>query len=393
MQMLPPSPPTFDQVKNITFVLTEDCNLRCTYCYLSHKNSRRRMEFGVARRCVDLILERRDISAEPRVVWDFIGGEPLLELSLMERIVEHVINKAYILDHPWFSASTFAITTNGLLYRNPEVVRFVERYRDLLDITLSIDGPREVHDRVRVTKGGRGSYDTVRKSVALWLEHFPWAATKVTISHDNVDSVATSILHLFELGITRVNANVVFENVWEEGDDLVLEEQLDRLADEMIARGLWRTHTCSFFQRNVGKPIGPDSDNRNWCGSGRMLAIDAEGKFYPCNRFLEFSLSKRTARPIGSVDRGIDHNLVRPFLALTRRAQSPEDCLSCGVASGCAWCQALNYEEAATPTIYRRATFLCKMHKARVRANGRFWKAVDAIAEGECVEKARRAVG
>jgi uncharacterized protein len=372
-----------DRTKSITFVVTQECNLRCSYCYMLHKNPDHRMPLDIARAAVDYLLAHRELFAEKSAVWDFIGGEPLLELSLIERIVEYVLLRTHELEHPWFTRSQFAITTNGLLYSTPAVQRFIERYRELLDITVSIDGPEEVHDRARVTANGKGSYGLLRETIPLWLRQFPSASSKVTIGRENLGEVANSVLHLFALGIRQVNANVVFENVWQEGDDLAFEEQLDRLGHEMIRGRLWKTHSCSLFQRDVGTPIDCRTDNANWCGSGRMLAVDADGAFYPCVRFMPFSLSKRGPRTIGSVRDGLAVNRVRPFLALTVDAQSSRECLDCGVARGCAWCQALNYDEAATDTIYQRATFLCRMHKARVRANDRFWTNVDTVLAKE----------
>jgi len=372
-----------DRTKSVTFVVTEQCNLRCSYCYMVRKNPDHRMPLDVARAAIDYLLTHRQLFAESEVVWDFIGGEPLLELPLIEQILEYVMLRAYKLNHPWFSRSLFAISTNGLLYRTPPVQRFIERYRDLLDITISIDGPENVHDRARVTASGRGSYQLISDAIPLWLSQFPRASTKVTISRENLDDVTEAVLHLFGLGIKRVLANVVFENVWHEGDELKFEQQLDRLGSAMLQTGLWKTHSCTLFQREIGTPLDCRREGANWCGSGRMLAVDAHGAFYPCVRFLPFSLTKRAARTIGNVREGLDLNRTRPFLALTLEAQSPPECLECSVARGCAWCQALNYDEAATDTIYQRATFLCRMHKARVRANERFWSSVNALQKDE----------
>jgi uncharacterized protein len=385
------SPPGFapiDRTKSVTFVVTEDCNLRCDYCYLSNKNSDHRMPFEVARAAIDYLVLHPNLFAEPCAVWDFIGGEPFLELPLIERIVEYVLLRTYELDHPWFTESQFAITTNGLLYQSPTVQRFIERYHDVLEVTVSVDGPARIHDRVRKTVDGKGSYARVSSIIPLWLKQFPRAATKVTLSHDNLGDVAESILHLFELGIKQVNANVVFENVWKPGDDLVFEEQLDCLGREILKRGLWNTHSCSLFLRDIGTPLDLHNDNVNWCGSGRMLAVDSFGNFYPCVRFLPFSLSKRAARTIGNIHDGLALNRARPFLALTTAAQSSAQCVQCEVARGCAWCQGLNYDEATTDTIYQRATFLCLMHKARVRANARFWRQLDASVNKEDAWKA-----
>ncbi len=128
-----------------------------------------------------------------------------------------------------------------------------------------------------------------------------------------------------------------------------------------------------FFLEHIGKPLDAIGDNMNWCGAGRMLAVDAAGNFYPCTRFAAYSLRSKKPIIIGNVRDGIDTNKLRPFLMLDRTTQSRQECLDCEVASGCAWCQGENYDAADTSTIYQRATAICKMHKARVRANNYYW--------------------
>ena len=104
-----------------------------------------------------------------------------------------------------------------------------------------------------------------------------------------------------------------------------------------------------------------------------MLAVDAAGNFYPCTRFASYSLRNKKPIIIGNVKTGINNNLLRPFLTLNRTIQSPQKCLECEIASGCAWCQGENYDAAKTNTIYERSTAICSMHKARVRANNYYW--------------------
>ena len=128
-----------------------------------------------------------------------------------------------------------------------------------------------------------------------------------------------------------------------------------------------------FFAEHIGKPMDPINDNGNWCGAGKMLAVDAAGNFYPCTRFAAYSLRDKEPIIIGNVNDGIDKNLLRPFLTLDRTTQSPQKCIDCEVASGCAWCQGENYDAADSDTIFQRSTAICKMHKARVRANNYYW--------------------
>lgn len=358
----------------ITFIVTKDCQLSCKYCYLVGKNSNERMSFSVAQKAIDYILQHETDYPDESVEWSFIGGEPFLEIDLIDQICDYLKVEMFRLNHHWFNSYRFSISTNGLNYHTDEVQKFIEKNRTHIDIGITIDGTPQKHNINRVYKNSNvGSYADVVKNIPLWLSQFPNASTKVTISSDDLPYIKESVLHLYSLGIHEVNINCVFEDVWKENDDNLFEQQLIELADEIIDRKLYTDYYCSFFERNIGKPLDIKNDNKNWCGAGVMLSVDANGFFYPCTRFAQYSLRSKKARIIGNVNDGIDQNKLRPFLALDRRTQSKEKCLTCEVASGCAWCQGENYDAADTNTIYQRSTAICKMHKAQVRANNYYW--------------------
>ena len=362
------------KAKSITFIVTKDCQLACKYCYLVGKNSKERMNWGVAKQAIDYILEREEEFREESVIWDFIGGEPFIEIDLIDRICDYLKLEMFRRNHHWFNSYRFSFSTNGINYHEEKVQRFIEKNHSHLSIGITIDGTMQKHDLNRVYKGsGKGSYEDVVRNIPLWLKQFPNASTKVTISSADIPYIKESVLHLYSLGIHEVNINCVFEDVWKEGDDRLFEEQLVDLADEIIDKGLYKDYACSFFSEHIGKPLDKVRDNQNWCGAGMMLSIDAAGNFYPCTRFAQYSLRNKQARVIGNIHEGIDKNKLRPFLTLDRCTQSPRQCLECEVASGCAWCQGENYDAADTPTIYQRSTAICLMHKARVRANNYYW--------------------
>ena len=361
------------KAKNITFIVTKDCQLACKYCYLVGKNAKERMTWEVAKAAIDYILEREEEFPEESVIFDFIGGEPFIEIDLIDRICDYLKTEMFRRGHHWFNSYRFSFSTNGINYREEKVQRFIRKNLTHLSIGITIDGTQRKHDLNRIYRSGRGSYDDVARNIPLWLEQFPNGATKVTVSSADIPYIRESVLHLYSLGIREVNINCVFEDVWQEGDDARFEEQLTALADEIIDRGLYRTHSCSFFNEHIGRPLDPEGENRNWCGAGRMLAIDAAGNFYPCTRFAQYSLRNKRARTVGNLREGLDRNRLRPFLALDRCTQSLRECMECEVASGCAWCQGENYDAAETDTIYRRSTAICRMHKARVRANNYYW--------------------
>lgn len=362
--------------KNITFIVTKDCQLACKYCYLVGKNKNERMSLEIAKAAIDYVLSHENDTnfAYESVIWDFIGGEPFLEIDLIDKICDYIKTEMYRRNHHWFNSFRFSFTTNGINYNSQKVQQFIEKNMSHLSIVITIDGTKRKHDLNRIYKNSnRGSYNDVVYNVPLWQQQFPYDGTKVTISSADIPYICESVLHLYGLGIHEVSINCVFENVWSEGDDKLFEEQLMQLADAIIDGELYKDYACSFFVENIGKPLNCKLENQNWCGAGKMLAVDAAGNFYPCTRFAQYSLRDKEAWMIGNIHDGIDQNKLRPFLTLDRCTQSTLECVNCEVAEGCAWCQGENFDAAQTHTIFERATAICKMHKARVRANNYYW--------------------
>lgn len=383
--------------KTITFIVTKDCQLACKYCYLVGKNSEERMSFEVAKKAIDYILSCESEMTEESVVFDFIGGEPFLEIGLIDKLCDYIKTEMFRLEHHWFNSFRFNFSTNGINYHEDKIQRFIAKNRNHLSIGITIDGTKQKHDLNRIwkTKDGfqpkpeeeKGSYDYVVRNIPLWLEQFPNASTKVTISSADIPFISESVIHLYSLGIHEVNINCVFENVWKDGDDTLFETQLMKLTDEIIDNDYYKDYACSFFSENIGKPMDRVLENQNWCGAGRMLTVDANGIFYPCTRFAQYSLREKKAWMIGNVNDGVDNNRLRAFLCLDRSTQSKQDCMDCEVAGGCAWCQGENFDAAETNTVFERATAICLMHKARVRANNYYWNKLYRKLELEGIRK------
>ena len=230
--------------KGITFIVTKDCQLACKYCYLVGKNSQERMPWEIAKLAIDYILSNEKDFPEQSVAWDFIGGEPFLEIGLIDKICDYIKTEMFRLNHHWFNSFRFHFSTNGINYDTQKVQDFIKKNRQHLSIGITIDGTREKHDLNRIwkTKDGfspkpkdeKGSYDDVVRNIPLWREQFPFDGTKVTISSADIKYIKDSVLHLYSLGIHEVHINVVFEDVWKEGDDKRFEEQLIQLADAII---------------------------------------------------------------------------------------------------------------------------------------------------------------
>lgn len=122
---------------NITFIVTEDCNLRCKYCYQVHKNHKKVMSFETAKKAVDYFLDNPHIFNAEAVIWDFIGGEPLLQINLIDRITDYIKIQTYEKNHKWFNQYRFDISTNGTLYHYDNVRKFIRKNSHKCNVGIS----------------------------------------------------------------------------------------------------------------------------------------------------------------------------------------------------------------------------------------------------------------
>lgn len=370
--------------KNVTFVVTESCNLACTYCYECHKNASMIMNKETAKKAIDMLLEN-DRAADyinsketPCVIIEFIGGEPLLQIDLMDYICDYFRYKTSEMRHPWRDYHMFSITTNGILYNTKKVQDFISKNADRLSFTITIDGDKDLHDSCRIFPNGKGSYDIVEEAIIDARDRFGLRQSKITLAPENIMHLAKAIKHVHDLGLTEINANVVYEDVWvPERDCYIFYDQLIQLSDWILENKIYEYSFCSLFDETIGQPM-LESENQNWCGgNGQMLAIGTDGRMFPCIRFMKYSLSDQTLPEfeIGDVERGIDKEENNEYLSclscITRKSQSTDKCWNCKVASGCAWCTAFNYDNLKDAN--KRATYICEMHKVRVLANYYYW--------------------
>lgn len=356
-----------ETAQTITFIVTEDCNLRCKYCYITHKSSNRKMGFSTAKKFIDYVLTA-DIQISEDVIVEFFGGEPMIEMKLVDQISDYFKIRAYELNHPWAWRYRFNFATNGVNYSSPEVQAYIEKNYGKVSIGISIDGTKEKHDLNRVFPDGSGSYSAIEKNIPLWLSQFA-PSTKMTFASADLKYLKDSVIDLWNHGVTEVSANVVFEDVWQEGDDVLFEQQLRELADYILDNQLFDKYYCTFFSDSIGGYQPEEMKDSTYCGAGKMIALAPNGNIYPCVRYKDYSLNKHPERVIGTVDTGIDMELVRPFMVAASRYQDDSECANCPIASGCPQCQGFSYDEADTCTNFQRAKFICKMQKARVRAN------------------------
>lgn len=363
--------------RTLTFIVTESCQLRCKYCYLVGKNDKRRMSLDIAKQAVKFIFKEPFLHQADKVIFDFIGGEPLLEIDLISETMNYAVNYMLKHNHKWLKNYEIRITTNGLLYNNPKVQTFIQLYKEHLSISISIDGNKNKNDVNRIFPNGKGSYDNIIENVHLWIKQFPDEGTKMTISHKDIPYLYESLKHLVDIGITKIDVNPIVENVWENGDGQKFEEQLLLFADYIIENNLWQSLQISAFEDFIGHPI-EQKQKLNPCGT-MSLSIDGDGNLYSCIRFVEYSLRDKLSRTIGNIFEGLDKNKIRADSSLFNDVVSPTQCLECEIASGCKWCPAESYDSSTTGSIQNRTTFHCELHRAKVRAKNYYYNKLKSI--------------
>lgn len=371
--------------KEITFQVTENCCLNCSYCYQLHKTNKK-MDFNTAKKFIDILLsdqfERINTKNALGLSVHFIGGEPLMEIKLIQEIWEYLINEMIRLNHPWLYTTRGDLCSNGVPYFNPEVQKFFKKYHNFFSFSISIDGNKELHDACRVDYNGNGSYDIAMAAVRHYYKSYGiMPGVKMTLSPENIHYTKDAVINLISEGYTNIFLNCIYEEGWNWSHANILYSKMIELADYVIENNLNEKVYISLFEENMFIPY-LEEDEPNWCGGvgDVMFAIDPQGDYYTCIRYMESSLNgEQRPLKLGSVNTGYlttkeeqeNYNLL---LNITRNSQSSEECLNCPVAQGCAWCSGYNYQKFGTPN--KRATYICCMHKARALANSYYWNKI-----------------
>lgn len=372
------------QTVDVTFQVTDNCNLCCSYCYQINKNSHA-MSFEVAKKFIDMLLENNidtqqyiDTFSCDAIIIDFIGGEPFLQVELMDQIMDYFVSQMIEKNHPWQYNWRISISSNGTLYFQPRVQNFIKKWFKHLSLSISIDGNKELHDSCRVFPDGSGSYDIAIKAVHHYVNQLGGVmGSKMTLAPENIAYTFEAVKNLINEGYNDIHLNCIFEKGWEEKHAIILYQQLKQLSDYILENNLEDKLFISMYNENFFKPKNL-SDNNNWCGgNGQMIAVDWKGDIYPCIRYMESSLGN-TVDPIiiGNVNNGIMTNseccnCINKLKKVNRISQSTQECIECPIAEGCAWCQAYNYQDSGD--FNHRATYICCMHKACSLANAYYW--------------------
>jgi uncharacterized protein len=338
------------KIDMITLQLTQECNFRCRYCiYSDHLNRNQRshssriMTWETAKQAIDFYI-KHSLDSESRSV-GFYGGEPLLQFELISKIVEYTEQQAQ------GKSLVFHMTTNGSLLTDKVVSFLVEHDFQLL---ISIDGREESHDRNRVFKNGKGTFETIMKNLRGIKESYP-----DYYSHIHINTVLDpkndfdSMIKL-ENDLVGLRKNIRYNLV--ESDDEADVPTPEFLAQNEYHKFLALLSLCGKYPIENLSPLGiqfhlsiqddydrfrPTSGIPNLfshggpCIAGKTrLFVTTEGRLYPCER-----VNEKTHMCIGSLNTGFDYQRVKDLMNVGEL--TAEQCKNCWAIRHCTICSRL----------------------------------------------------
>lgn len=279
-------PPKSNEVKALCIHICHDCNLRCRYCFAdegAYHSAREFMSEETAKKAIDFLIEN---SGNRKVLEvDFFGGEPLMCLDTIKNVVYYAKEKAAARGKKFL----FTTTTNALLL-NDEAIEFFNA--EMENVVLSLDGRKQVHDAIRKTVNGKGSYDFVINNIKNFVKsrgdkHY---YVRGTFTAKNLD-FSKDVLFLADNGFDSISMEPVVTDI----DDLAIKEEhlpeileeYERLCDEYLERYA-RGEGFNFFHFNVDLEGGPCLSKRvSACGAGNeYFSVAPNGDIYPCHQFV-----------------------------------------------------------------------------------------------------------
>jgi uncharacterized protein len=343
-------------IQTLVMNLTNQCNLSCQYCYefgadklATPEGKPKFMDVATAKTSVDFLLaqsgDRRSIHIT------FFGGETLMNFPLLKEVVAYGNQRATEQGRH----IDFSLTTNATLL-TPAIIEFLSENN--IGVTVSMDGPKEMHDHLRVFANGRGSYDIIEPKVrALIQNHRTRPITARVTLTSGVSDVIRIFRHLkqdlgfHEVGFAPVTTspNQLYA-INATGMDSVL-DQFHTLADEYLEHALrGESHGFSNVSDTLAE-LCQGVNKSHPCGAGLgLLGVGPSGDIAPCHRFVDSD-----AHALGHISTGIDRGKQADFLN-RGHIDSKYDCHTCWArplcAGGCHHEAFVRYGDTGHPNLH-----------------------------------------
>ena len=350
------APPADFPLQSLVMNLTNQCNLSCAYCYefgadkvATPEGKPKFMDFETAKASVDFLLEQA--AGRKAIHITFFGGETLMNFPLLKQVVGYANERAAEQGR----RVDFSLTTNATLL-TPAIIEFLGQNR--IGVTVSMDGPAELHNQLRVFANGRGSYDIVAPRVKALIQNH---RTRPITARVTLTSGVTDVIKIFrhlkeDLGFHEVGFAPVTTSpdrlyaIGDTGMDGVV-RQFHQLADEYLEFALrGQMHGFSNVSDTIAE-LYQGVNKSHPCGAGLgLMGVGPSGDIAPCHRFVDSD-----AHALGNIKTGVDRAKQADFLA-RGNINSKYDCHACWArplcAGGCHHEAYVRYGDTGHPNLH-----------------------------------------
>lgn len=346
-----------------TFSITQECNLRCSYCYIDKREAT--MTLPVAQRAIEFAF--KNTPPEEKIDIGFFGGEPLLEFGLIKDITE------MIEAHQSFDRERVELTvvTNGTVFSD-QIARFLNQHD--IGFCVSYDGLPDVHDMFRKFPDGAGSSRMVEGTIKRALETLPSVLVNAVYHPKTFQHLPQTVKYLSSLGLRQIYLNPDFSAPWSKKEAEMLPEVYSQIAEQYVdlyMQGNPRFISLIDSKITVFLRGGYNPLERCRMGEGEF-AFTPEGDIYPCERLI--GAGGENAHCIGNVFTGLKLNKMACGKIPTESVN--KECVSCGFKNYCMnWCGCSNYFSSGR---YNQASpFLCASEKAAIQTAFKVFQSIE----------------
>ena len=329
-------------IKALCLHVAHTCNLNCSYCFASqgkYHGDRAVMSFEVGKRALDFLIENSGTRRNLEV--DFFGGEPLMNWQVVKDLVKY----ARSIESQYNKNFRFTLTTNGVLI-DDDVIEFCNK--EMSNVVLSLDGRKEIHDRLRVDYAGNGSWDKIVPKFQKLVKARGDKSYYIrgTFTHANPDFMK-DIQAMLDLGFTELSLEPVVCGETDEArltdeDIKIVCQQYEELAQLMLQRKK-EGRPFTFYHYMIDLTGGPCVYKRvSGCGSGtEYMAVTPWGDLYPCHQFVGEEKFK-----LGDIFNGVTNNELREKFRKCN-VYSKNECADCWAKLYCSGACAANAYHAS----------------------------------------------
>lgn len=302
-----------NKVMYVTLWVTTDCNLNCRYCYEGINKANKTVNRNIIDQSIEFIMNYFDFQNITEFNLNIHGGEPFLAFDEIKYLV-YKFKKIFKRNN---INILFAATTNATLF-NEEIIEFI--VNEIPDITISLDGTKSTHDKMRLFKNGKGSYDIVKKNSLKLLKYLPNLRVRMTFDSNTAYNLYEDVKSLMDLGFRFIVAIPnLYDKNWNTEHINNLEEQIKYIKE----------YQASFNDTFINLTENKKYFFKTTCNGGKThFQIYPDGKIYPC-----IVSAGNDEFQIGDIYNGIDYK--KRDNILEKSYQLNQVCHGCKIYNYC----------------------------------------------------------